>query len=199
MARAERTRSGTRALPSPVGGSGRCCGEGCGGRRPTGTTGGSKGASLFSTLEPGRHQPSSRGKGMLRSKVRIARCTTAGKSVGSGNSQFGNDLQAVAETGAGSERAPKHAIFGAQPATRDGLLTRTLGICHFDALSGIATGQQAVVRQGNAREPFSSNGRLVAVSVRRSIAVTHSDGAHDTGTTARDRFALGNTKPSGVE
>jgi hypothetical protein len=47
----------------------------------------------------------------------------------SGNSRFGNDLQAVAETEAGSERAPRHAIFGAEPVTRDGLLTRALGIC----------------------------------------------------------------------
>ena len=29
----------------------------------------------------------------------------------------------------GGRFAPKHAIFGAQPVTRDGLLTRTLGIC----------------------------------------------------------------------
>jgi len=103
----------------------------------------------------------------------------AGKCLGSGNSRFGNDLQAVAETEARSERAPKHAIFDAQPVTRDGPLTKTLRICRWLPNGGLTLFQdshrkQAVGRQGNAREqPFSSNGSLVALNVRRSIAVTH--------------------------
>lgn len=47
---------------------------------------------------------------MLRSNVRIAGCTTAGKCVGSGNSRFGNDLQAVAETEAGSTNAGQCSV-----------------------------------------------------------------------------------------
>jgi hypothetical protein len=49
--------------------------------------------------------------------------------VPSGNSRLGNDLQAVGETETGSERAPKHAISGAQPVTRDGPLTKSFKIC----------------------------------------------------------------------
>ena len=45
-----------RALSSPVGRSGRCRGEGCGGLRPTETTGGSKGEACFRLSRRGRHE-----------------------------------------------------------------------------------------------------------------------------------------------
>jgi len=46
-----------------------------------------------------------------------------------GNPRFGNDSQAVAETEAGSERAPKHAVSSAQRVTGDGPLTKSFRIC----------------------------------------------------------------------
>jgi hypothetical protein len=88
-------------------------------KRPAGP----RGKACFRLSHRGRHDPS-RGKGMLRSNVRIARCTTAGKCVGSGNSRFGNELQAVAETEVEANDHQRRPSSGTKPQ-RETMLGRS--------------------------------------------------------------------------